>query len=284
MKTLSGRAKAGEEDLAYSQAGEGRDVVLIHGALSTRIDMNLGLMERLVVRYRVTSFDRPGHGESSHNQVTGTPGRQAETILHAASSLALRDPIIIGHSFGGAVALACAIGWPEKVKGIVALAPIVFAEPRLEQVLFAPRAAPVLGRIGNRLAAPMVDAWLLPLLWRAMFLPQAMPARFAESFPFALAGGRSQIAAAGEDAALMGPGLTLNMAGYRACRTPVRILGGARDIVVANRLHGKMLAQLTPSARFQELPGLGHMIQHFAQDEILQAIDELAGGPQGAAG
>lgn len=66
-------------------------------------------------------------------------------------------------------------------------------------MLFGPRAAPV---TGEATAAMMrgPDALLLPTLWQAMFLPQAMPARFEAQFPFELAGGPDRLVADGENA------------------------------------------------------------------------------------
>jgi hypothetical protein len=40
----------------------------------------------------------------------------------------------------------------------------------------------------NSLASAALDPWALPLLWRVMFLPQAMPDAFAAGFPFERAG------------------------------------------------------------------------------------------------
>jgi pimeloyl-ACP methyl ester carboxylesterase len=264
--------------LAYSQGGEGPDVVLLHGALSARQDMLSALFGPLSARFRVTAFDRPGHGESEGASVTGTPWRQADGVLEAAETLGLRRPVVVGHSFGGAVALACAMSRPAEVLGVVALAPIVFPELRLEHLFFAPRAALPSGPMVNRLLAPLVDAAVLPLLWRAMFLPQNMTPGFRQAFPFDLASRRSRLEAEGQDACLLNPGLGLSTLNYPLCVPPVRILAGDRDMVVNNALHGQILARLLPNGAFQPCPGLGHMLHHFAQPAIVAAVEELTGG------
>ena len=49
---------------AHDQVGRGKDVVLIHGAMTCLDDMALALFASLQDDCRVTAFDRPGHGET----------------------------------------------------------------------------------------------------------------------------------------------------------------------------------------------------------------------------
>ena len=95
-----------------------------------------------------------------------------------------------------------------------------------------------------------LDTLLLPTLWRAMFLPQVMPERFAAVFPFLLAGCVGQMIAEGEDAGALMPAL-LAMAGrYAACRVPTRFLGGTANIVVNDLGQGLIASALMPDASF----------------------------------
>jgi pimeloyl-ACP methyl ester carboxylesterase len=266
-----------QPELAYSQAGSGPDVILLHGALVTREDMILALFATLSEAFRVTAFDRPGHGESGRLGPTGSPWRQAEAIHAASRALGLAPAVIVGHSHGGAVAMAHALQFPEATVGVAAVAPIAFPELRLEHFLFAPRGMPGIGPALNQAVSAGVDPVLLPILWRAMFLPQEIPPRFAELFPFEKAGRATQTEAEGEDAGLLNSGLFRSALNYAACRTPVRILAGDRDLVVNNALHGRLLAQILPDGHFEDLPGLGHMAHHFAQARVAEAVRGLAG-------
>ena len=261
--------------LPFAQTGGGSDVVLIHGAMTCLDDMAIALFASLKGEFRVTAFDRPGHGRDLA-PFSGSPWRQAEAIHASATALGLRRPVVVGHSFGGAVALAYALRYPEEMAGVVALSPIAFAEPRLEHVLFGPRALP--GPLGfwSHTVGRLIDPVLLPILWRAMFRPQAMPERFADVFPFAEAGRSGQMLAEGQDAAWIGPGVGWNALNYSSCASPVHIFSGERDIVVNPALHAAGLNRLLPQSRLTMLPGLGHMIHHFAQQPIVQAIRDLS--------
>ena len=238
-------------------------------------DMALSLAPLLSERFRVTMFDRPGHGGSAKVGLTGSCWRQAGAVHDAARALGIERAAVVGHSFGGAVAMAYAMQFPRETAGVVALAPIAFPEPRLEHFIFAPRSVPGAGDLLNAVLAAGVDRALLPLLWRAMFLPQAIPPRFAEVFPFAEAGRPSQIRSEGEDSALLFQGLVANLINYPTCQVPVRVFGGDKDLVVNNTLHGRTVARMLPDGHFTELPGLGHMLHHFAQAPIADALAQL---------
>jgi pimeloyl-ACP methyl ester carboxylesterase len=263
--------------LTHVQVGDGPDVVLIHGALTCLDDMAIALFDALEPQFRVTAFDRPGHGRN-RAPGGGTACRQAGELREAAAALGIEMPVLVGHSFGGAVAMAWALRFPAEVSGVAALSPIAFPEPRLEHLLFAPRAMP--GPVGfwNHTLGRLADPVLLPILWRAMFLPQTMPVRFAGMFPFDLAGRAEQLLSEGQDSALMGAGVGWNALNYARCRAPVHVLSGDRDLVVNPGLHAAGLARQLPHSRHTKLRGLGHMVHHFAQPAVVDAVRDLHAG------
>lgn len=263
--------------IAYVEAGTGPDLILIHGALMSLDDMWLGPMSALARHFRVVAIDRPGHGQSQHVRLKdASVWRQAEIVRAFSRALGLRRPVLIGHSFGGAVALAHGMAFPDDMAGLVAISPICFPEPRLEQLLFGPRALPGMGQTVSRLLeAP--DGALLPLLWRAMFLPQTMPMAFAEAFPFALAGESQRLLADGENANALWADLARSASLYARCRVPVAILCGGADIVTNPWVHGWQAAWRIPDARFRWLPGYGHMLHHFRADAVVEAALGIAG-------
>ena len=284
--TVSGRAIPGDRlfvrtaegrSIAYVEAGAGPDVVLIHGTLMTADDMRLGPMPALSRSFRCVAVDRPGHGWSDH--VRGADASlwaQMETIRGAVLALGLDRPVICGHSFGGAVALAYAQAHPGEIAGAVALAPICFPEPRLEQILFGARAHPVAGDVLSRAMGATLDSVLLPALWRAMFLPQRMPDAFAAEFPFARAGSANQMVCEADNAVAMWPDLARTALGYAGCRAAVRVVCGNADLVVNTLTQGATAAALMPTARFDWLPGIGHMLHHARPEAVVEAVTALS--------
>lgn len=80
----------------YVRRGEGPDVVLLHGAMTSLEDMVLGPFDKLAERYSVTAFDRPGHGATRRDRLQGAPSQQMRRIREACASLGLRRPVVVG--------------------------------------------------------------------------------------------------------------------------------------------------------------------------------------------
>lgn len=85
--------------------------------------MVLGLGQTLGETYRVTAFDRPGHGVSGRASQDGSLRTQARALREALQALGLHRPIVVGHSVGASLALTMALDAPDELSGIVALAP-----------------------------------------------------------------------------------------------------------------------------------------------------------------
>jgi pimeloyl-ACP methyl ester carboxylesterase len=265
-----------EGPVRYAQAGRGPDVVLLHGAMSSLEDMVLGPFDRLAERFRVTAFDRPGHGETPRGRLQGAPSRQASRLLEAMATLGLNDVIVVGQSFGAAIAMSLALLDPARIKGVLAISPIAFPELRTEHLLYGARAIVGAGDILAYGPGRMLDAVLTPMLWRAIFAPHRMPDRFAEHYPFALASGASQMLALGEEAVLSLPDLAVLHLDYPQCRQPVIVLAGSHDWISPPWTHAARLAGAAPGAELRLLPGQGHMLHHIAISEVVAAVDTLA--------
>lgn len=63
---------------------------------------------------------------------------------------------------------------------------------------------------------------------------------------------------------------------YPKLMTPVAILGGDRDVVVNNHIHGVLAAAMIPGAVYETVPGSGHMPHHFHQDRVVARIRDFA--------
>ena len=191
--------------LHYSDRGTGRPVVLLHGNAVTGADYNTsGVAERLVGRYRVIIFDRPGFGHSDRPRGRlWTAAEQADVIHAALERLGVGPAVVVGHSWGTLVALALAERHPAGVAGLVLLSGYYFPAPRLDALLVAPVAIPVLGDILRYTISP-VFGWInMPLMKRAMFAPAPMTERFKREYSTALALRPSQLRATASDGALM---------------------------------------------------------------------------------
>lgn len=105
---------------ATSGVSGGPHVVLVHGTLDRSAGL-LKLARRLDERYRVTRYDRRGYGRSRPCDGPFGIDEQVEDLVGVIrdASVAGTPRVIVGHSYGGNVALALADRHPNLVDGVV---------------------------------------------------------------------------------------------------------------------------------------------------------------------
>ena len=91
-------------NINYVQYGEGKDIVLLHG-WGQNIEMMKPLGDQFSNQYRITILDFPGFGESDEPKDVWNIGKYAEFTELFLKSVGVKKPIMIGHSFGGRVAI-----------------------------------------------------------------------------------------------------------------------------------------------------------------------------------
>ena len=110
-------------NVKYEQYGEGEDVILLHG-WGQNIAMMEPLGNNLFKHYRVTILDLPGFGESDEPKEALTIYDYADVVKRLADKLEIKKPVLIGHSFGGRVAIVYASKY-ETEKVVLLGAPCV---------------------------------------------------------------------------------------------------------------------------------------------------------------
>ena len=105
---MDGRmVEAGGHRFHVAEQGQGRPLLLIHGLAGQMRNFSYALLDRLATDYRVILIDRPGSGYSAPGE-TANIRAQAAQIARFIAALELEKPLVVGHSLGGAVALALA--------------------------------------------------------------------------------------------------------------------------------------------------------------------------------
>lgn len=105
----------------YVQRGQGDDVILLHGVTSSLAMWYNGVFPALSETHRVTAYDLRGHGLSTLTPTGYTSEALARDLGALMEALEIRNAVLIGHSFGGAIALHTAYFYPERVRGVVML-------------------------------------------------------------------------------------------------------------------------------------------------------------------
>lgn len=88
----------------YIQYGEGNDIVLLHG-WGQNIEMMRPIGDNFQDRFRITILDFPGFGESEEPKEAWTIEDYELMLEEFLKKVNVKKPIVIGHSFGGRVAI-----------------------------------------------------------------------------------------------------------------------------------------------------------------------------------
>lgn len=253
-------------------------VVLLHGASGNLQDVNAALGAPLAARYRVIMIDRPGHGWSDRpdGDAAAAPARQAELIAQALETLGVARAILVGVSWSGALATNYALTFPDRVAGLVLLAPVSHPWPGGIAWNYRLASTPVLGPLFVRTALLPLAYPLMDGLVRAAFAPQPMPDGYPERAALPLALRPREFLANARDVADLKANVTLQAHRYGEIRAPTVIVAGDRDTTVFPDIHSRALAAAIPNARLIMLPGAGHIIHHARADLVIGEIDAIA--------
>lgn len=274
--------EAGGRRVHYVQRGQGPDLVLIHGASGNNRDMTFRFMDRLAGRYRVTAFDRPGLGYTDRTSgdlasplaARGeTPAEQADLLRAAARALGIERPIVLGHSFGGSVAMAWALGDPGGTAAVVDVSGATM--PWRGPLNWTYRITE--GRLSGAVVPWLVAAWapqrLVDRAIAGTFRPHDVPEAYAERLGAALTIRAASFRANARQVNSLLPAVEAMVRRYPALPMPLEIVHGDADTIVGLEVHSRPLAALVPGARLTVLAGVGHMPHHTHPDAVVAAID-----------
>lgn len=267
----------------YVQEGRGPDLVLIHGASGNTRDFTFQFVDRVTDRYRVTVFDRPGLGYTDRvsqdfagaaNTTAESPAQQAAFLHAAAGQLGVSNPVVLGHSYGGAVALAWALDHDPAALVVVS------ATSNPWPGGLGPLYTVTASSLGGAGLVPLITAFAAPdrvaTTIDSIFAPQRAPAGYAAYVGPGLTLRRSSFRANARQVNSLRPHIVDMSARYGGLRLPVEIVHGTADEIVPIEIHSDPLSDQIPGANIVRLDGIGHMPHHVAPDAVVAAIDRAA--------
>lgn len=253
---------------------DGNPVLLIHGASSHIGTWRPTIVPLLKDKYLVAAYDRPGMGYTS-DRPTGsdTLALQAKVAARVIEQLGLKKPIVVAHSWGGAVALRLALDRPDLVGGLVLIAPVAYEWPGGVDWYNYWSANPVSGWVFNNLIAQPFAGASVKSGMEAAFAPSLPPEGWMEKSDVSLAARPDALRASGEDLVAAKREVAAQQARYPQIEVPVAILLGDGDRVVSPSIHGMKLAQVLPNARIDVVKGAGHLPHEAAPDRFMKLFN-----------
>jgi pimeloyl-ACP methyl ester carboxylesterase len=266
-------------DIGPRDAPPERTIVLIHGASCNLLALTLPLAEPLSKEFRVIAIDRPGHGHSDRpgGRADASVTRQTALISEAMLAAGVPRAIIVGHSWAGAVATTLAMDHPERVAGLVLLAPVSHPWPGGITWYYHVGSWPVIGRIFSHLLPVPGAAMTMQAGVDSVFTPQPSPPGYIEATALHLMLRPANFMANAEDVAGLFVHVSERAGSYSEIKIPTVVIAGEADGVVATSIHTAQLARELPDVKVHVLKGVGHTPHHAATDFVVGEIESLAG-------
>ena len=256
--------------LHYVSKGSGQPVVFIHGNPGSHQD-SMTVLGEVSRSYRAFAFDRPGHGYSERSDgISTTVEVQARLLRDALRGLAIEKPLIVGHSWGGALALAMALEHEEELSGLVLLAPAAY--PSDAQWWTTLLHVPVLGDLFLKALTPLIGRRIIKDSLKDAYHPEPVQEDYLQAAELLWTRPDRVKACANDDRSLERSLKSLS-GRYAEIRLPVVIVTGDSDLLLkpedqANRLH-----QTIRDSKLIRLAQTGHQIPQTHPESVVEAIE-----------
>jgi len=263
--------------LFYEEDGKGPPVLLIHGFGASTYTWR-GIAPELAQNHRVIAVDLKGFGQSDKPFDTRySVFDQAELLAQLIVDRDLHDLTLVGHSFGGGVALVLALSDDERLKGRITKLVLLdtIAYPQDIPVFFRMLDMPLFSHVGVRMVPPAMQT---RIALRIAYLDNSkIEDEEVETYaaPLRTAAGKHAIIHSARQ--IMPEDLNEISERYKSIEMPTLILWCDHDRIVPLDV-GLKLRRTLPNSTLKLVEGCGHMPQEEQPAATLDLIRNFLGG------
>jgi pimeloyl-ACP methyl ester carboxylesterase len=252
-------------------------IVMIHGLGGTMRTFTYAVLGELRQRYRLITIDRPGSGYSTRPDDRASIAHQAALFAKFIAAKGLQQPLVVGHSYGGTVALTLALDHPESVGALALLAPLTHPQSTVPAPFRGLQIESRLMRwlIGWTLAVPVGlmqrDVGLVDV-----FGPDPVVPDFETRGGGMLGLRPRSFYCMSTDLMSMGTELTDLVNRYGGLCVPVGVLFGTGDRILDVQAHGASMSGKVPDLYLEYIENGGHMMPLIAPHRTADFIRRMA--------
>ncbi len=265
--------------IEYGQASELAPIVLIHGSSGSARDMAAAFFSHFGSATHVISVDRPGIGYSRNfidDDELSSPRAQARAIHEAMTTLGVVRPIIVGHSWGGAVAMAYAMEFGTELSGVVAIAPPLYpwgGKPGWYERLVT---TPIIGSLFMHTILTKYGSTQLQAGIERNFYPEIPPDGFVDTISLPLILRPRPFCANSVYSMALDGHLKEMSAHYKQPACDLLLVSGDSDHTVSCKRNIERFHADISSSRLKVFKGVGHMPHHTQASVLSKEILKMA--------
>lgn len=249
-----------DTNLYYEMTGSGEPPLLfIHGMCGSSRNWE-DQMDRLSPHFTCVAYDRRGHSRSDAGDEDQSVRTHAEDAAAIIEALGLRQPVIVGSSAGGAIAVELLHRHPDIVRGAVVIEPpLLDLEPGAKQAILEELSPVMEGALETGGPREAVDAFFQKVC--TQYWSQADEAKkdhFRDNAPMLFA-------------TLEALGATVTPDDLAKIHHPVYVVT-ASDSFPLGRLVAERLAEFLPNSRINEFEDCGHVVYAEKPAEFAQGV------------
>jgi pimeloyl-ACP methyl ester carboxylesterase len=265
--------------IRYYQLGKGQDIIFVHGASSCLEDY-LPMAQFLSTKYRVTLYDRPGCGFSDVNSNYYSLQGNAVILKDLIDKLGLKNPLIIGHSYGSGVSLAFYDANPNVARGYILMGicaypyeEIKYAERLFDELVIGNAVVnPIFGNVFAKMIMSLSGKQTYKDIFTKVFLPAKMSEEYiANSFSNWYSDPRIFITLF-RNAWGFDKDIRKIYKNYPKMETNLTIIQGEKDFFIETLPSAKRLNTEIEKSKMILLPETGHMVFFQNPNIVIQEI------------
>ena len=263
--------------LYYEEEGNGPPVLLIHGFGASTYTWRR-VAPDLARTHRVIAVDLKGFGQSDKPfDSRYSVFDQAELLAQLIEDKDLRNLTLVGHSFGGGIALLLALEADQRLEGRIAKLVLLdtIAYPQDIPVFFRLLDVPLVSQLGVRMVPPSVQTRVA--LRIAYFDDSKIDPDEVETYaaPLKTAAGKHAMIHSARQ--IVPDGLAEISERYRTIQLPTLILWCDHDRIVPLEV-GLKLRRTLPNSSLRLIEDCGHMPQEEQPETTLKLLQGFIGG------
>ena len=250
-----------DAEIHWYETGQGRPIIMLHGLAGNLRNFTYALSERLDQDYRVIAIDRAGCGWSKRSKPEiATLQEQARIIAQFIDKEQIDKPLIVGHSLGGAIALALALEYNNKISGLALICPATQTVDKVPDIFrFLNISSPLLRFFLAHTFSSLFGILTRKDTFEIAFSPEPVSENFSIKGGGDLALTSKAFIKTSEDLVFALSSAPLLVGREKELNVPTKTLFGEKDEILDVKLHGEKFAELS-GTQIKVLAGKGHML------------------------